>query len=109
MERRKSEIDSIVVRRALKGRRSAPLHSSRDVYSGRRRRGRVPLCHRLLCRLTFQLVVIRSSPWLGAKLSSRRATTANPTKTHGHVAAHSPFDVSPVMKRSTGGGQNLKR
>lgn len=57
-------------RSALKGRRSAPLHWSRDVYSGRRRRGRVPLCHRLLCRLTFQLVVIRSSPCLGASFSA---------------------------------------
>lgn len=53
-------------RSAPKGRRSAPPRWSRDVYSGRRRRGRVPLCHRLLCRLTFQLVVIRSSPCLGA-------------------------------------------
>lgn len=53
-------------RSAPKGRRSAPPRWSRDVYSGRRRRGRVPLCHRLLCRLTFQLVVIRSSSCLGA-------------------------------------------
>ena len=59
-------------RSALKGRRSAPLHWSRDVYSGRRRRGRVPLCHRLLCRLTFQLVVIRSSPCLGASFPALR-------------------------------------
>lgn len=57
-------------RSALKGRRSAPPRWSRDVYSGRRRRGRVPLCHRLLCRLTFQLVVIRSSPCLDASFSA---------------------------------------
>lgn len=91
-------------RSALKGRRSAPLHWSRDVYSGRRR-GRVPLCHRLLCRLTFQLVVIRSSPCLGASFPAFVSRDQIPPN-RSDMSLH--MYPSTIMKRSIRGGEKLE-
>lgn len=95
-------------RSALKGRRSAPLHWSRDVYSGRRRRGRVPLCHRLLCRLTFQLVVIRSSPCLGASFSASFQDIKSRKIARICRVAFYPSTFSPIMKRTIRGGEKLE-
>lgn len=43
------------------------------------------------------------------ELFSLRFKRSNPTKSLGYVAAHVSFDVSPIMKRSIRGGENLKR